>query len=121
MISLASKIFDMFSLNVISDNELNSVALRVPVEGLKNNFVEDTPIPLTFPEVASVNVTYLVAFVDVSSVIVTSAEDPVKPIDPVYPVVPLLPVNPTSPLEPVKPIDPVHQVVPLDPVKPVGP
>jgi hypothetical protein len=60
----------MFSLRLMSDVELISVAVRVPVEGLKVSLVEDTFAAEMDPEVALVNVKNLDAFVDVSSVIV---------------------------------------------------
>jgi hypothetical protein len=55
-------------LRLISEVEFKSTTVRVPVEGLKVNLVEDTFCAVTEPEVASVKVRYLVAFVEVSSV-----------------------------------------------------
>jgi hypothetical protein len=60
----------MFSLRLISEVELKSVAEREPVEGLKVSLVEDTFAAEIEPDVALVNVKNLDAFVEVSSVIV---------------------------------------------------
>jgi len=57
-------------LRLISEVELKSVAERAPVEGLKVSLVEDTFAAEIEPDVALVNGKYLVAFVEVSSVIV---------------------------------------------------
>ena len=48
---------------------MNTVAEKVPVEGLKFNFDEDTYVAVAVPVVTSTNVGYLTAFVVVSSVI----------------------------------------------------
>ena len=47
------------------------VADNLPVDGLKVSFVEETLAAETDPEVTSSKITYLVAFVDVSSEIVS--------------------------------------------------
>ena len=46
----------MFSLRLISDVELKSVAERAPVDGLNVSFVEETLMLLLVPEVTSSNI-----------------------------------------------------------------
>ena len=78
----------------LSDNELKLVALKSPVEGLKNSFDEDTPRLSVLPEEDPTNAINLVSLVVVSSFICITAADPVKP---------MLPAKPCDPAKPVAP------------------
>jgi hypothetical protein len=68
----------MSSFCVLSDREVNTVADRVPEEGLNWSFVEDTFTVSTVPDVMFSNIGYLTAFVEVSSLIVTAAAEGVE-------------------------------------------
>ncbi len=53
--SVALSIVWKSSLYATSERELNSVAFKVPVDGLKNSFVEETLRLVTVPVVELVN------------------------------------------------------------------
>jgi hypothetical protein len=67
-ISIALSILVIFSFLFTSDKEVNEVADKLPVEGLKFSFVEETYVAVGVPLVTSTYVTYLVEVEDVSSV-----------------------------------------------------
>jgi hypothetical protein len=67
---------------------VNTVADKVPVDGLNVSFDEDTSTPDKVPDVADTNEGYLVALVEVSSVI-----EPPVPEVPWAPCVPV-PIKP---------------------------
>ena len=80
-------------MNVASDSELNSVAFSVPVEGLKNNLVDDTSKSSIDPAFDERKPIYLVASV-VSSVIAMVEPSPAEPVKPSMPVEPVKPSIP---------------------------
>ena len=79
----------IFSLSVLSERELNPVALNNPVDGTKYNFVEETFMADAVPEVELVNVKYKEEEVAVSLLMVillppeAAAQygEPVLPLD----------------------------------------